>query len=438
MVAFSSLVKEIFILADKLVILFLPCYAERRLTCNDFQRATTMSQQHPRICILGGGFGGLYTALHLSQLPWEKQEKPEIVLVDQSDRFLFTPLLYELVTGEMQTWEIAPPFTEILDSTGVRFCQGTVAGIDVDQQLVHLQAGTTFSYDRLVLALGGETPLTIAPGVSEYAIPFRTLADAYRLEERLRILEQSETDKIRVAIVGAGYSGVEIACKLSERLGERGRIRLIEMSDMILRTSTEFNREAARKALEECGIWIDLETSVKFVETDSIALEYKGQVDTIPVDLVLWTVGTKIAPVVQGLPLKQNQKGQLVTTSTLQAVEYPEIFAIGDLAESRDAEGQLVPTTAQAAFQQSQFTAWNIWASLSDRPLLPFRYQNFGEMMTLGTNNATLTGLGLKLDGSLAHIARRLAYLYRMPTLNHQLKVGFNWMVRPIIDSLVN
>jgi NADH dehydrogenase FAD-containing subunit len=84
--------------------------------------------------------------------------------------------------------------------------------------------------------MGGETPLDMAPGVAEYALPFRTIADAYRLEERLRILEESDADKIRVAIVGAGYCGVELACKLAERLGERGRLRLIELSDLILRT----------------------------------------------------------------------------------------------------------------------------------------------------------------------------------------------------------
>ncbi|MBW4649690.1 MAG: NAD(P)/FAD-dependent oxidoreductase [Kastovskya adunca ATA6-11-RM4] len=395
-----------------------------------------MTEQPARICILGGGFGGLYTALRLSQLPWEKLERPEIVLVDQNDRFLFSPLLYELVTGELQTWEIAPPFEELLVNTGVRFSQAAVAGINIDEKQVQLQDGPEFAYDKLVLALGGETPLDIVPGAVEYAIPFRNVADAYRLEERLRILEESDADKIRVAIVGAGYSGVELACKLAERLGERGRVRLIEQGDMILRTSPEFNREAARNALDEQKVWIDLETTVESIGTDTISLVYKGQVDTIPVDIVLWTVGTKVAPVVQALPLKRTHRGQLTITPTLQVVDRPEIFALGDLAECRDAEGQQVPNTAQAALQQADYTAWNIWASLTGRPLLPFRYQHVGEMMTLGTDNATLTGLGIKLDGPFAHMARRLAYLYRMPTLEHKLKVGFNWITQPIVDLL--
>jgi NADH dehydrogenase len=395
-----------------------------------------MSQQPARICILGGGFGGLYTALRLSQLPWEESGKPEIVLVDRSDRFLFSPLLYELLTGELQTWEIAPPFVELLTSTGVRFCQGDVAEVDIYEQRVRLQDGIEIPYDRLVLALGGETPLDLVPGAVSYAFPFRTLADAYRLEEQLRLLEASAADKIRVAIVGAGYSGVELACKLADRFGERGRFRLIELSDRILRTSPEFNREAAAKALEKRGIWIDLETKVESIEPNAIALEYKNQVDIIPVDLVIWTVGTRVAPIVRSLPLKQNQRGQLTATSTLQAIDRPEIFALGDLADCRDAAGQQIPGTAQAAIQQADYAAWNIWASLTNRPLLPCRYQNLGEMMTLGIDNATLTGLGIKLDGSLAAIARRLAYLYRLPTLDHQIKVGINWITRPILEGL--
>ena len=387
-----------------------------------------MTEKTARICILGGGFGGLYTALRLSQLPWENGEKPEIILVDQSDRYVFSPLLYELLTGELQTWEVAPFFAELLQNTSVRFSQAVVSGIDTKKQLVQLQDHPEISYDRLLLALGGETPLDMVPGATSYAYPFRTVTDAHRLQERLRILEQSDADKIRVAIVGGGYSGVELA--------ERGRLRLIEIGDQILRTSPEFNREAAKKALAAKGVFLDLETKVESIKQDSISLEYKNQLDTIPVDLVIWTVGTKVAPVVKTLNFKQNQRGQIITTPTLQVLDHSEIFALGDLADCRDAEGQQVPATAQAAFQQADYTAWNIWASLTNRPLLPFRYQHLGEMMALGQDNATLTGLGIKLDGSLAYLARRLAYLYRMPTYEHQLKVGFNWLVRPIIDTL--
>jgi NADH dehydrogenase len=397
-----------------------------------------MTEPQTRICILGGGFGGLYTALRLSQLPWQKSEQPEIVLVDQNDHFLFLPLLYELLTNELQTWEIAPAFEDLLKDTKVQFCQGVVSEIEIDSKQVKLEDNTVIFYDYLILALGGETPLDLVPGAKDYAIPFRTITDAYRLEEQLRRLETLEQDKVRIAIVGGGYSGVELACKLADRLGTKGRIRIVEQSEEILKNSPEFNRESAKNALSNRQVWLDLETKVESIAADEISLEYRGKIDTIPVDLVLWTVGTQVCPVVRSLPLKHNQRGQIVTTSTLQVIDHPEIFALGDLAESQDADGQKIPTTAQAAFQQADYTGWNLWALLTRRPLLPFRYINLGEMMTLGTNNATLTGLGIKLEGQFAHLTRRLIYLYRFPTFDHQIRVAFNWMTRPLQDFLIS
>lgn len=387
------------------------------------------------ICILGGGFGGLYTALALSKLDW-KDEQPDIVLVDQRDRFVFAPLLYELVTGELQTWEIAPPYEELLANTGVRFHQSGVDSIDTNERTVSLTDGATLTYDRIVLALGGETPMDMAPGVAEYAIPFRSLDDAYRLKDRLRQLEESNPEKVRVAVVGGGYSGVEIACKVAERLGDRGRIRIVERGNTILQDSPEFNQKAAQKALADKKVWVDYETTVTEVSADTLSLSYKEKIDTIPVDIVLWTVGNKVSPALDALDLPRSDRNKFIIESTLQVLENPDIFALGDLAAGLDANGKPVPPTAQAALQQADYAAWNIWASLTDRPLLPFRYQHLGEMMTLGSDNATLTGLGVKLDGPLAHVARRLTYLYRMPTLEHQIRVGINWLTQPVQDLL--
>ena len=395
-----------------------------------------MADTPQHICILGGGFGGLYTALRLSQLPWNQQTPPTITLVDHRDRFLFAPLLYELVTEELQTWEIAPPFEELLASTSIQFRQAEVTGVDLDQRQVYLSQGNPLSYDRLVLALGGDTPMDMAPGVADHALSFRTLQDAYQLKERLRLLEAAEAEKIRVAVVGGGYSGVELACKLAERLGERGRVRLVERTDMILRTSPEYNRQAAQERLSELGVWVDLETSVTEVATDTLSLSYKDQTDIIPVDLVLWTVGTRVNAIVASLPLPHNDRGQVQVQPTLAVVDHPGLYALGDLADCIDAEGQSVPATAQSAVQQADFVGWNIWASLNQRPQLPFRYRHLGEMMILGSDRATLRGLRIHLDGELPHIARRLAYLYRMPTLSHQVRVGVNWMTKPLLDLL--
>lgn len=396
----------------------------------------------PRICILGGGFGGLYTALRLHQLIWEPGQKPEITLIDRQTNFLFTPLLYELITGEMQSWEIAPPFAELLKGTDIRFVQGSVkkvaADADLSQQVqksVTLEDGTEIPYDRLVLALGCETPSDLVSGVIENAIPFRSLEDAYRLDAKLRVLEASSIERIRIAIVGGGYTGVEVACKLADRLKERGRIRLIQSRDTILPSAKQFNRNAALKALEQRGIWVDLETNVSEITADSIGLTYKDKTDIIPVEIVMWTVGNQVSPAINHFGLPLNAQGKITVSDTLQVTDNPEIFALGDAAAILN-DGQIIPTTAQVAFQQSDFVAWNVWSSLTDRPLLPFRYTDLGEMMILGDDNAVLSSFGIQFDGPLAYLTRRLVYLYRLPTLEHQLKVGFNWLTQPLVKLL--
>jgi demethylphylloquinone reductase len=390
-----------------------------------------------RICILGGGFGGLYTALRLSQLPWT--EKPEITLVDQCDRFVFLPLLYEVVTGDLQSWEVAPYYSELLAGTGIRYIQAHVESINLPGRSVQvMQNGQVehLAYDRLVLAMGGESVIGRVPGAADYALPFRTLNDAMRLSDRLRELESGTADRIRIAVIGAGYSGVELACNLAEKLGDRARIRIVELGDRILRMSPEFNRKAAEKALDDRKIWVDLKTQISSITPDEITLQYPDKSEALPVDLVLWTVGTKISDVVQALALNKNDRGQVRTLGTLQVEDYPEVYALGDLADCPEADGQVVPTTAQAAFQQADYAGWNIWASLTNRPLLAFRYQHLGEMMTLGSDDATLAGLGLQLKGTPAYLARRMIYLMRMPTFEHQVKVGLNWITKPAADFL--
>jgi NADH dehydrogenase len=388
-----------------------------------------------KIVIVGGGFGGLYTALRLIQLDWTQQ--PVITIIDKNDRFVFSPLLYELISGEVQTWEIAPHYADLLANTPIKYIQDTVTDIDVDQQEVTLTNHPTVPYDRLVIALGGKTPTDLVSGAAEYAIPFRSLENAYQLKEKLRQLENSDKESIRVVIVGGGYSGVELALKIADRLGNRGKIRIIDRGSDILSNSPEFNQKTAKKALSDRKIWLDLETEIEEIKAEEVTLSYKNKSDTIAADIVLWTVGTKPVKIVNELSLPQNKQGKININPQLQVETHPEIFAIGDLVECPDQEGKTLPATAQVAFQQSDYCAWNIWASLEGKPLLPFQYQPLGEMLALGVDKATLSGLGISLNGDLAYFARRLVYLYRLPTFEHQLAVALNWITSPI-SSLIN
>lgn len=145
-------------------------------------------KKRPRVCIVGGGFGGLYTALRLESLVWPDDKKPQVVLIDQSERFVFKPLLYELLSGEVETWEIAPQFSDLLANTDVRFFKDRVKCLYPCDHLgtnaptagtVHLESGLLIEYDWLVLAIGAEAKLDIVPGAADYALPFYTLEDAH-------------------------------------------------------------------------------------------------------------------------------------------------------------------------------------------------------------------------------------------------------------------
>ncbi|KAK8969013.1 hypothetical protein KSP40_PGU004797 [Platanthera guangdongensis] len=473
-----------------------PVYAYCLVLLSVFlNRSTIMRQlEKPRICILGGGFGGLYTALRLESLVWTDDKKPQVLLVDQSDKFVFKPMLYELLSGEVDPWEIAPSFKELLKSTSIQFSKEKVKLLQPSDHLnnsgrnglgrsysggtVLLESGVLVEYDWLVLALGAAAKLDVVPGSAEFAYPFSTLDDAIKVDEKLRMLEREcfskDSSPIGVAIVGCGYSGVELAATISERLQGRGRVQAINVETSICPSAPSGNREAALKILSTrntellLGYFVSSITETH-VSNDSIGtgpeisvhddaktkrkyiLELKPaqrglQSQIRMADLVLWTVGSKpllaeLEPSYQSRALPLNGRGQAETDGTLRVRGHPRIFAIGDSAAMRDSSGKLLPSTAQVAFQQADFAGWNLWAAINDRPLLPFRFQDLGEMMTLGRNDGAISPSfidGLTLDGPIGHTARKLVYLWRMPTDEHRLKVGISWLTKYALDSVAS
>ncbi|KAJ9159466.1 hypothetical protein P3X46_024973 [Hevea brasiliensis] len=442
----------------------------------------------PRVCILGGGFGGLYTALRLESLVWPDNKKPQVLLVDQSEHFVFKPMLYELLSGEVDAWEIAPRFSDLLANTGVVFLQDKVKLLSPSDHLgsngsagsncggtVLLASGLLIEYDWLVLALGAETKLDVVPGAADFALPFSTLEDARKVDEKLRALERRNFGKdslIRVAVVGCGYSGVELAATISERLKDGGVVQAINVETTICPTAPPGNREAALKVLSSRKVQLLLGYFVRCIRiasnsetteigaSEDIAVQHssdkyhlelqpaeKGlESQILEADIVLWTVGSK--PLLSQLEsynrpreLPLNARGQAETDETLRVKGHPRIFALGDSSALRDSGGKLLPATAQVAFQQADFTGWNLWAAINDRPLLPFRFQNLGEMMTLGRNDAAVSPSfieGLTLEGPFGHAGRKIAYLIRLPTDEHRVKVAISWLTKSLIDSVAS
>lgn len=246
-----------------------------------------------RICILGGGFAGLYTALYLDHLSWSKVEKPEIILIDQKDRFLFTPFLYELITGELKVWEVAPTFQKLLTDTDIKFHQETVQGVNFKTHEIQLQNHDSLSYDYLVLAVGRRTHYDSNLGKSGQTLAFRTLADAIGLQEKLQTLEQSSQPKIRIQIIGGGANAIELAGKLVDRLGNRGEISLIVRGQKILKAFSSCCQNIAYRSLIRRGVNIKFNTQVSAVREDSVILTQDDEKYTVPVDLVIRTTGTQ-------------------------------------------------------------------------------------------------------------------------------------------------
>jgi NADH:ubiquinone reductase (non-electrogenic) len=378
----------------------------------------------PHICILGGGFGGLYCALalpkHLKRLP----HKVQVTLVEPRERFTFTPLLYELLTDELKPWEIAPTYQELLGSASVNLLPDWVEEVDLEQKTVRLRSGSLLTYDYLVVALGSRLRPPTVTGSQTYALPFATLDDEWTIERRLTELESRSTSHpIRAVVAGAGPSGVELACKLADRLGPRGQITVLERRSVILRSYPANVQRAAMRAFRKRGITCHTHASIDEVSADKVVYHHAGQIRQSETDLVLWTVGTVPQPWLGQHPGEQNFMGQGQVLPTLQRPDYSEVFVLGDMAEMPAAGRERAPMTAQAAFQAAPVVAHNLAAMIAHRPLKAFSYHHLGEMMTLGRGEAVVNGFGLCLTGWLGGFSRRWAYWLRLPTMAHRWKV---------------
>lgn len=382
-----------------------------------------MSSPHPiPVVILGGGFGGLYTALAMARSPWVKAGHCQITLVEKNDHFLFTPLLYELMTEELQRWEIAPSYQKLLQGTGIVFCQETVQGINLQTRHVNLGNEKQLSYDYLAIAVGCDNRWVNIPGLRDHALTFRTLADVDRLQTQLTRLEASERQRIRLAIIGGGANGVELACKLSDRLGKRGVVRLIERTDDLVKGFSRGVRQASYEALRQRQVSLNLLADVTAVTATSLTIKKQDQLQTEPVDIVIWTAGTQLRPWLSSLGIALTAQGKLPIQPTLQLLDHPEILVLGDIAQIT-AIGSPIPATAQVAYQQAPTAAYNLLALLQKRRLKGFTYFHLGDMLTLGRGAAIVSSFGLNLTGPLAGLIRRLAYIFRLPTLRHRVQV---------------
>jgi demethylphylloquinone reductase len=396
-----------------------------------------MAHKEARILIIGGGFGGLFTALDLAGAG-------EVTMVSPEDHFLFTPMLYEYVSGEVEAWHIAPYYKELLDES-VHFIRGEVTEINMAAREVTVEGRQRkLSYDVLVLAVGGVTNYWNIEGAEEYALPFRKLAHADALRRRMvEALDRVPPDAapqdarraVTFAVVGGGASGVELSTKMADLLRDafkrralqgEPRVMVVEMGEQIVPGMGDEIRAFVEDALKQSRVEVHTETRVRRVSKDGFTIEHNGEETDIEAAGVVWTAGVKVNPLIENLDIEKDKRGLIIVEPTLQVRGHKNIFAAGDIAFYKD----VVPTlagTAQLANQEASLLASNIKALLDGRRLHARHFVELGEAVSLGTENAAVLAGGQAFSGPMARRARFALYTARLPTWHHRLKVGASW-----------
>ena len=370
------------------------------------------------VVVVGGGFGGLFSALAIRErLP----ERPVVVLEPHSN-FVFQPHLYELLSGEMQSWEVAPRYRDLLSSRQMVWLQERVNRIDLDAGYLTTDKGSRLEWGDLILATGTEPNDFGIPGVSQHAQGFHNLNDVATLRERIHLLRQQRKSDAALVIVGAGPTGVELACKLADLLEGSALIHLIEVGDEILARSRSFNRTKAQAALERRQIRLHLNTSVTAVTDNQVQL---AGGTSLRHDGLIWSGGSR--PSLPPLkPESLVERRGISINSDLRVSGQANVFAIGDSSHHAEAPW---PGTAQVAMQQGEAVAAALAAMAAGQDPEPFEFQDRGEMLSLGLGDATLTGLGITLAGPLAFNLRRATYLTRLPGMSLGLRSAGAWLL---------
>ncbi len=398
-----------------------------------------------RVLIVGGGFGGAFTARYL-----RKYAPPgtEIELINATNYFVFQPLLPEVVSGNISAPDAVTPLRQLLP--GVKVRMGTVTGIDANAKLVHLLQGSfrtpqTSHYDHLVIAAGQRTNLELAPGFSEHALCLRNLADAHELRNKvIRRLEHADVTEDAVikqrlltfVVAGGGFSGVETVGEISEMIRRTlrfypgidqadVRVMIVQSGDRLLPELPKKLGHYAERILTQRGVEVILESRVSSATADAVYLSDGTRIESC---LLVSTVGngpTRFSAEL-GLPL---ERGKLKVDRHLRVEDEDAIWALGDAAHIPldDAGQAFAPPTAQFAVREARSLAKNIAAVLRGREPREFSFAPKGALASIGSYKGVAEVFGVSFSGLLAWMAWRFLYIGMLPGFSTRLRVALNW-----------
>jgi NADH:ubiquinone reductase (H+-translocating) len=417
-----------------------------------------------RIVVVGGGAGGLELATRLGNT-LGKRKAASVALVERSRTHLWKPLLHAVAAGSMDVNAYELDYLAQAHWHHFVYRVGEMIGLDRSRKEVHLAATyddegaqitppRSFRYDTLVIAIGSVTNDFGTPGAREFAVPLDTPEQAARFNRRLVnacIRAHAQEGPVRpgqlhVAIIGAGATGTELAAELHrtaravvafglDRIDPEKdiRITLIEAADRIVPALPERISEATAKLLQGLGVVVRTKARVTEVRRDGVTL---ASGDFIPSELVVWAAGVQGPDVLRDLDgLEVTRSKQLVVTPTLQTTRDPDVFAMGDCAACpREGYSTPVPPRAQAAHQQASHLAKQLRRRLDGKPLKPFRYRDFGSLVSLGDYSTVgnlmgfLIGKNFLIEGYFAMLMYRS--LYKM----HEM--ALHGLTKTVLDTL--
>jgi NADH:ubiquinone reductase (H+-translocating) len=401
--------------------------------------------QH-RVVIVGGGFGGLYTAKAL------ESAAVEVVLIDKRNFHLFQPLLYQVATGSLSPADISSPLRGILsNSKKTQVLLDELKDLDPQRQILTLN-DAELSYDTLVVAtgvshhyFGNEQWRPMAPGL-------KTVEDALEMRRRIfTAFEAAEKEPdpqkrqawLTFVVVGGGPTGVELAGAIAELAFNtlkqdfrkidtaETKILLLEGLDRILPPYPPELSAKAAASLQRLGVTIKTSTLVTDIADHTVITRAGEQVEEIASKTILWAAGVKASAAGEMLAkrtgVKLDRVGRVMVEPDLSLAGYPNIFVIGDLANFAHQGDTSLPGVAPVAMQEGEYVAKLIQQRLQGQTMAPFVYKNQGSLAIIG-QNAAVADLGwIKFSGLFAWFTWIFAHIYYLIEFDNKLIVLLQW-----------
>lgn len=414
-----------------------------------------MRDKRRRIVILGGGFGGVYTAKYLHSL--FPKDEVEICLVNRDNYMTFQPMLAEVIGDALGVYDTVSALSSLLPKTSLYINE--IEKIDLQEKKVYLicpfkKQHIILEYNELVLALGNSTDfIHLHNGVAQHALRFKNLSDTLILRNHIiNVFQAAATEtnsQLRQALLtfvigGAGFTGTEVAAEICDFLvkmlkkipsikKDEVRVYLVHSKEIIL---NELSPSLGKYAMEllrkkgvslKMGIKIEAVTPHHAVLSNHEKISSRTVISTAPANLNLILAATA------GLPVTHDR---IKTLPNLQVQGYDHVWALGDAAHIPLPNGHFAPPTAQFAVREAKVLAQNISAKLSQRPLKSFDFKPLGLLAALGHRKAVGELFGcIKISGFLAWLIWRAIYWAKMPGLSRKLKVLFTWLLDLFIPS---